>query len=210
MSKRLTVRQVERVVTFGLATALGACAPQESVRVNEPSPPPPATVDPAPAAPPPPAPTSTLTPIDPRPEGPAVQPAAAPAMLLHLAANQTYCIEAAQDRSAKRTPVRLFICHGQENQRWTLTPGPNGSTTIAGMGGLCVDVHGVHPADGSNAQLKPCGGGPSQQFTNDSGRLKDVATGKCLTVTKAARGAPIIVEPCDPGNAGQAWSIADR
>jgi hypothetical protein len=184
--------------------------------VNEPSSPAPAAVD-APAVvavvPGPPT-TAAVSPPPLAPHDAASKPAAAPAppstLLIHSAANQTYCIDAAQDSSGKRTPVRLYTCHGQENQRWTLAPGPNGSTTVAGIGGQCLDVHGAHPPNGANAQLHPCDGSGNQQFTFDAGHLRDVTTGRCLTVTRAARGAPIIIEPCDPGNAGQAWSTTDR
>jgi hypothetical protein len=129
-------------------------------------------------------------------------------MVIHSAANANYCIDAARDGSAKRSPVRLFICHGQENQRWSLAPGPNGVTAVTGIGGLCLDVRGAHATE---LALDACNGAATQRFTYDSGgRLMALAATKCLTVTKAARGAPILLAPCDPGNPGQVWSLADR
>jgi hypothetical protein len=131
--------------------------------------------------------------------------------MLHSAANQAYCIEAAQDHSAKRIPVRLYTCHGGDNQRWILAPDASGLTSVAGIAGQCLDVKGAHAAEGASARLDPCNGGATQQFTFDAaGRLRDHTTGKCLAVTKEARGAPILVQPCDPGNPGQVWSTADR
>ncbi len=216
-------RRALGVVALGFATGLVACAGEPPVVVNAPPSPPSAVTA---AAPPPPAaslplPTpSAAAPALPPPigadagaadeRGPG-QPVAARGLVIHSAANPAYCIDAAQDRTAKRTPVRLFSCHGRENQRWTMSAGSAGSTAVAGVAGLCLDLHASHAADGTNAQLSPCNGGGTQQFSYDSGgRLRDVTSGKCLTVTKAARGAPILVEPCDPGNPGQVWSVADR
>ncbi|MGO8995692.1 MAG: RICIN domain-containing protein [Polyangiaceae bacterium] len=133
-----------------------------------------------------------------------------PTGLLRCAANDSYCIDAAQDGTAKRTPVRLFTCHGGENQRWRMTLDPNGSTSIAGVGGQCLDLQAEHPTDGAKVDLAPCTGGPRQLFTYDaSGHLRDVTSGKCLTVTKAARGTPVVALPCDAGNPGQAWTFAE-
>jgi hypothetical protein len=130
--------------------------------------------------------------------------------LLRCAANDAYCIDAAQDRTAKRTPVRLFLCHGGDNQRWSMALDPKGSTAIVGFGALCLDLRTAHPKDGASVDLTTCTGGPNQLFTYDaSGHLRDLTSGKCLTVAKAARGTPVVAEPCDPGNPGQAWTFAE-
>jgi alpha-galactosidase len=130
--------------------------------------------------------------------------------MLHSAANQAYCIDIAQDTSARRTPVRLFTCHGGENQRWVLAPDADGRTTVAGLAGQCLDVK-PHAGGGANARLDPCTGAPNQQFVFDAaGRLHDQTSGKCLTVTKEARGTPILALPCDAGNPGQVWSTLER
>jgi hypothetical protein len=73
----------------------------------------------------------------------------------------------------------------------------------------------VRPGMGAGAQLFPCHGGANQQFTFDGGHLREVSTGMCLTATRAADGAPLedaplVVEPCDPGSAAQAWSVTDH
>jgi hypothetical protein len=199
-----------RAVVLVVATTLPCCV-ESNARTSDPSLPPPAATAPASGtdagvgqtAPPPP--TAAVA------ASPDASARVRPSGVLHFAANEFYCIDAAQDRTASRTPVRLFTCHGGENQRWTLSLDPNGSTSIAGMGGMCVDLRSAHPKDGANAQLSPCTGALDQLFVYDaSGHLRDRASGKCLTATRAARGTPVVVEPCDPGNPGQAWTFADR
>jgi hypothetical protein len=208
MCDHRAVRSTLAVIVSGLASGLAACAIQTPAPANPSSAEAPVAVEPIPPAPASPVPAGVAAaPASPSP----AQAAAAAGVMLHSAANQAYCIDAAQDHSAKRIPVRLFTCHGGENQRWILTPDPNGVTAVAGILGQCLDIKGAHAADGTNAHMDPCNGGASQQFTYDAaGHLRDQTTGKCLTVTKEARGAPIIIEPCDPGNPGQVWSTAER
>ena len=203
-----------------LAGWLVACASQDPIKVNEPSSPPPMAVSP-PEAPPSSAPPSPSQPPPPAPHDAVVADAGAhdarsatqpiPSQgLFHSAANQAYCIDAAEDRSAKMTPVRLFTRHGGESQRWTLSPDPTSTTTIVGIHGLCLGLHGSPPGPGARAHLDPCTGAEGQAWTFDtSGRLRELKSGKCLTISKAARGTPIRAERCDSGNPGQVWSLAE-
>lgn len=199
-----------------IAIGLTGCAIQQPVPASPSTPEPSGAATPSAAPAADPVEATPPVPASPVPAGVAGTPPPAQAgppagVMLHSAANQAYCIEAAQDRSAKRIPVRLYTCHGGDNQRWILAPDTTGLTSVAGIAGQCLDVKGAHAADGANAHLDPCNGGANQQFTFDAaGRLRDRTTGKCLTVTKEARGTPILVLPCDPGNPGQVWSTADR
>jgi len=215
MSVNHPFRHASRLLALGFAS-VAACAVRESVNVTEPSlPAPPAPV--AQASPPQTTPEPSVVPttsvvVASHPVEGSTPTAPLPSTrMIHAAANQAYCIDVAQDRSAKRTPIRLYTCHGGENQHWTMAPDTNGSTSVTGIGGLCLGVPGAHPADGTHVQFDACTGGGDQQFAFDaSGHLRDVTSGKCLTVTRAARGAPILLEPCDPGSPGQVWSLADR
>jgi len=207
------------IVRAALAGWLVACASQEPIKVNGPSSPPTVAVASAaetlppsspPPPPPPPAPHDAIV----ADAGPADGRSPAQPIplqgLFHSAANQAYCIDAAEDRSAKVTPVRLFTCHGGESQRWTLSPDPSATTTIVGIRGLCLGLHGSPPGPGARAHLDPCTGAGGQAWTFDeSGRLRELLSGKCLTVSKAARGTPVRAEKCDSGNPGQVWSLAE-
>jgi Ricin-type beta-trefoil lectin domain len=94
-----------------------------------------------------------------------------------------FCMDAAGNRKEPGTPVFLWRCHGQENQRWTLSRNGDGSSAVVGTGGLCLDVRGNGASDGTPVQLWPCHFGPNQRFRAlDDGRIQEVATGKCLMV----------------------------
>src|ERR1035438_7041567 len=94
---------------LGFSGGLAACA------LQQPDPKQPTEISPVPDVPPsaPAAPPSTPAPTV-APKAPSAE--AASGVMIHSAANPTYCIDAAQDGSAKRVPERRFTCHGQENQ----------------------------------------------------------------------------------------------
>jgi hypothetical protein len=180
-----------------VSVGLVGCADEDTVRVNEPShPAPPPTVVEAPAINAPP---------------PAPQALAGAGMVIHSGANPGLCLDAEGDRAQKHTPVRLFDCHGRENQRWVLGQSGNGAATITGLGGLCLDIHGGRSTAGATAQLYPCHGGGNQQFGLErDGHLRELSTGMCLAGVAPASGAPIVVAPCDARDPGQIWSVVDR
>jgi hypothetical protein len=193
MNELPSFRGPRRTLALALTATLVACADEETVAVRHP--------EPADMAPQPPASVEAVP-------APAV---AGSGVMIHAVANPAFCVDAAGDRPQKHTPVQLYACHGRENQRWNFTPGANGAATITGVAGLCLDIHGTLPKEGATAQLYPCHDAGNQQFSLDpEGHLREVATGKCLTVERAANRAPIFVAPCDPGNPGQVWSVADR
>ena len=187
-----------RGTVVGLAAWLIACQHEASLAVAEPPPSPPALA-------PKPLETAKASTAAGASDAASGEPVVQTGVLIHSAANPTYCIEAASGRSSQHPPVRLFTCHGQENQRWSLAAGEERATTLVGIAGLCLEVRGTV------AQLSACTGHENQRINYDGGgRLRDLTTGKCLTVTRAARGAPVLIAPCDPGNPGQVWSVGDR
>jgi hypothetical protein len=199
MSEHPPLRRLLAGMILGLAAALIGCQHETPPAATESAPPPA-----APAAVPLSLPHD-IAPVAPAGDAASGQPVVQTGVLIHSAANPMYCIDAAQSRSAKHPPVRLFTCHGQENQRWSLAAGAERVTTLVGVGGLCLEIRG------RAVQLSACTGHDDQKLNYDGGgRLRDLTTGKCLTVTRAARGAPILMAACDPGNPGQVWSLADR
>ena len=94
-----------------------------------------------------------------------------------------FCMDAEGNRQANETPVKIYHCHGHENQRWSVTQNVDGTSVITGTGGLCLDVRGDSRRDGTPVQLWQCHFGPNQRFRIfDDGRIQEVASGKCLMV----------------------------
>lgn len=197
----MILRKHRLVAAVLLALSVGsvACADEEDVVVRQPGVPPP--------PPPPPPPPAEVPPLPGSPGIPSAPPPASVDVgtLIHSAVNPALCLDVAGGRPAPRAPVQLFSCHGRENQRWNLAPGADGAT-ITGIGGLCLDIRGVRSANGASAEVFPCNGGGNQQFRMlADGRMQEVSTGKCLTAM--GDGAPLVVEPCDPGLAAQVFTV---
>jgi len=74
------------------------------------------------------------------------------------------------------------MCHGSENQRWTITASQDNKRAIIGIGGYCLDVRGNGPqGNGTPTQLWKCHFGDNQRFAfSPDGRIREVRTGKCL------------------------------
>jgi hypothetical protein len=186
MSLSLSLRASSFLVVGGLAALLAGCG----------SPPPP-------AAPPPPAPDSQ------RGMGEHAVAVAGTNLQIHSNLNQTYCFDAKQDQAKAGTQVWLYQCDAKkENQRWTFSDATNGQITILGIGGLCLDVKGHAAGDGTPLQLMTCDNQANQKFKHeDDGRIREVATGKCLTTSNLTSGAPLVIDECNKGNGGQVWTI---
>jgi hypothetical protein len=123
--------------------------------------------------------------------------------------NQQFCFDAAGDKAADGTKVTLFNCHGRENQRWVFSDQPEGQIAITGIGGLCLDVRGHKAGDGTPLQLWQCANQPNQKFRHENdGRIREVQTGKCLTVSNLAPGAALTIDECNRENGGQVWVIS--
>lgn len=130
-------------------------------------------------------------------------------LLVRSGLNQQLCVDAAADRAADGTLVQLANCHGRENQRWVFSDQPGGQIVITGIGGLCLDVRGRKAGDGTPLQLWQCANQPNQKFRHESdGRIREVQTGKCLTVGSLASKTPLTIDECDRNNGGQVWVIS--
>ncbi|MEV7085731.1 family 16 glycosylhydrolase [Streptomyces sp. NPDC093085] len=94
--------------------------------------------------------------------------------------------------------------------RVTQGDGGSGGTTgtISGIGGMCVDVAGASPANGTPIQLHNCTGVPAQQWTFAAdGSIR--ALGKCLDVkdNSTADGAALQLWDCN-GGGNQRWGVS--
>jgi hypothetical protein len=128
--------------------------------------------------------------------------------MIHTSLNQGLCLDVSQDRAVAGQPVALFGCHGRANQRFTFADRGGNASSIEGIGGLCLDVRGAGTADGTPVQIYPCGAQTNQSFRYFAdGRIHEVQTGKCLTVTTASPGTQLVLDRCNESNAGQVWAL---
>jgi serine protease len=117
-------------------------------------------------------------------------------------------VDAQGDHPVAGTRLEVFGCHGRENQRWTFQDRTGDSSSIVGIGGLCLDVIGGQTGDGYPLQLYPCGSQTNQGFRHfEDGRIRELQTGKCLTAN-GSQGAPLTIAQCDRNNAGQVWVLS--
>ena len=101
------------------------------------------------------------------------------------------------------TQVTLQTCTGSAEQVWT--PAASAAGAVTGSQGLCMDVSGANPADGTPVQVYGCNGTSAQQWTTETnGTLR--ALGQCLDVAGAgtANGTLVQLYACN-GTAAQNW-----
>lgn len=112
------------------------------------------------------------------------------------------CLDVQGDRRAG-SPVVVAPCHGEADQRWTVTPGGR----IRGTGGVCLDVQGGSTLPGTDIAVAWCDRGPGQTFER-SVRDELRVLGMCLDLDRPAVGdlARVELRPCD-GSRDQRWSL---
>jgi len=112
--------------------------------------------------------------------------------------NGHFCLDARGDRDQDGVPVFIYMCHGSENQRWTITASQDNKRAIIGIGGYCLDVRGNGPqGNGTPTQLWKCHFGDNQRFAfSPDGRIREVRTGKCLIAVAPQDGAPLVLDTC--------------
>ncbi len=116
------------------------------------------------------------------------------------------CMDVEGSNTANGTPVILFACNGNANQRWQfvdeqlLPPG-----FLVGLGDKCADVEGAGTADGTPVVLWDCLGNENQiwevESVGPSVRFRGLA-GKCLQPEGASGTANtrLVIGPCDGVN----------
>jgi len=129
-------------------------------------------------------------------------------LLIKSKYNSQYCVDASLDRKQEGREVYIYKCHGRENQRWTFTDGTDGASAVVGIQGLCLDIRGRSVKDNTPVQLWRCHYGANQQFKVTSlGQIREVQSGKCLTIGKVVGDRkPVFIDECD-GNRKQLWVV---
>jgi hypothetical protein len=75
--------------------------------------------------------------------------------------------------------------------------------------GQCIAAGASKPVSSTSATLMPCSGGPAQAFSVlTGGRVRNTATGLCLTVRngRTAAGTTVLLTRCGTGLA-QRWRL---
>ncbi|WP_329048199.1 endo-1,4-beta-xylanase [Streptomyces violaceus] len=113
------------------------------------------------------------------------------------------CLDVDGANAAGGTPMIIWDCHGNANQRFT----QNGPALQ--VLGKCLNVP-PDAAAGTRVQIQDCDGGANQQWVlNGNGTIRNGQNGLCLDVNGGgtANGSAVIVWNCHNG-ANQRWATA--
>ncbi|MEH1854268.1 MAG: RICIN domain-containing protein [Nostoc sp.] len=122
--------------------------------------------------------------------------------------NNQYCLDASLDKNQEGREVYIYKCHGRENQRWTFTDGADNSSAVVGLFGLCLDIRGRSVRDNTPVQLWRCHYGANQQFQVTSvGQIRELQSGKCLTISKPGDRQPVFIDDCEKKDLHQLWLL---
>ena len=115
------------------------------------------------------------------------------------------CVDITGPNTADGTPLQLWDCTGNWNQRWTLTNG----AFVNPQSGKCMNVSGT--ANGTRVTLSTCNGGGGQQWqVRTNGNITNVQSGRCLDAVGqgTANGTRIQIYDCvAAGQANQQWNL---
>jgi hypothetical protein len=118
------------------------------------------------------------------------------------------CIDITSFGTADGTPVQLWDCLGNWNQKWALT----GSAFVNPQTGKCLDVAAGGTANGTQVRLWSCNGTGAQQWqVNGNGTITNPQSGKCLDADGqgTANGTQLQIWDCHGSGtqANQVWSL---
>ncbi|MEO3814104.1 lectin [Sphaerisporangium sp. B11E5] len=114
------------------------------------------------------------------------------------------CLDVANVAQTNGTPVQIWDCNGQVNQRWT----PTSAGELRVYGNKCLDVANMATADGSQVHIWDCNGQSNQKWRfNSDGSITAVGANKCLDVPNysTANGVRLQIWSCN-GAANQRWT----
>ncbi|MFG1615750.1 lectin [Nonomuraea wenchangensis] len=114
------------------------------------------------------------------------------------------CLDVSGAAQTNGTPVQIYDCNGQANQRWEAT----GAAELRVYGGKCLDVSGRGTADGTQVVIWDCNGQNNQQWRfNADGSITAIGANKCLDVPNysTANGVRLQIWSCN-GAANQRWT----
>lgn len=113
------------------------------------------------------------------------------------------CVDLAQRGTSDGTPVQLWDCNSDWNQKWTR----NGSRFVNPQTGKCLDVNGASTADGALVQLWTCNGTSAQDWqVNGNGTIVNPRSGKCLDAAGSANGSRLQIWSCGT-QSNQLWTL---
>ncbi|QES47791.1 1,4-beta-xylanase [Streptomyces venezuelae] len=114
------------------------------------------------------------------------------------------------DNSGKPKPAYTAVTRAFRSGSGTSPVNPAGSTgEIKGAAsGRCIDIPGSATANGTQAQLRDCGGQPSQRWTHTAAKQLKVHGNKCMDAKSkgTTNGTPVVIWDCN-GGANQQWNI---
>ncbi len=114
------------------------------------------------------------------------------------------CLDVSGAAQTNGTPVQIYDCNGQANQRWEAT----GASELRVYGSKCLDVSGRGTADGTQVVIWDCNGQNNQQWRfNADGSITAIGANKCLDVPNysTANGVRLQIWSCN-GQANQRWT----
>jgi Ricin-type beta-trefoil lectin domain len=114
------------------------------------------------------------------------------------------CLDVVGNDDTPSTPVQVWTCNKQSNQRWQFTAA---GEVRAFDGSRCLDVAGQGRTPGTPVHSFACNGQANQKWAlQQNGTLVGVQSGLCLDIVGAAtaRGTPVQVYGCH-GRANQQW-----
>ncbi|MBZ2814238.1 RICIN domain-containing protein, partial [Xanthomonas perforans] len=113
------------------------------------------------------------------------------------------CLDVAGSGVTSGTPVQIWDCSGNKNQKWSL--GKNGS--IIGYGGNCLEAAGDFGANGRSIVMATCNGTQAQTW-RIRGQIRSDLNNRCLddSAGGTTNGARVQMWDCI-GNANQTWEV---
>ncbi len=120
----------------------------------------------------------------------------------------SFCMDVAAGAAEGRS-VTLSPCNAGDSERWDFTWNADGMNAIVDNQGMCVDIRGRHAGDGVAVAVYKCHFGENEKFSvSATGHIREVKTGKCLSVPRAGAGAAVFLEDCDEAKKQQVWTLA--
>ena len=114
------------------------------------------------------------------------------------------CLDVVDHQSSDGTPVQIWDCHGESNQKWSRP----GDGTIRSLG-KCLDISGGATNNGARVQIWTCNGSGAQRWTaTAAGTLVNPQSNKCLDVVDVnnSNGARLQIWDCHNGP-NQRWTF---
>jgi hypothetical protein len=129
-------------------------------------------------------------------------------LLIKSQIDNYYCVEVAGGTASGRA-IRLEQCGATDTQRWTFTKDSDGTNLIVDSQGMCLDGRLPRATHLPGMPVNSC------RFTSDerytflpSGMIKNVSSGRCLSVPGAAANAAVTLNKCDQTKKGEFWKLA--